>query len=381
MLKKSALLILLFLNSLAFCDTFTHKTTSQSYDGFMLSKQKQGKTLIKTAEGVKQIDIEEYNIERNRKGRDEKVVVLPIDGALQYTAETQAFNVSLARACDMGPIFIIVQIDSPGGRLDLCRDICIAIDEANSCDIYAFIKGGKNGGAYSAAAAAAFACDKIYMAADTAIGAATPYQMTKDGVIKQSDPELLNWFAGVFYQLAEDHNKPGILAAAMVDKEINAVEINYDGKREFVWLKEPNPDVKIIKTWSEKGMLLTMPASDAQETGICDAIVADMDELMMLLNAEEAKVVYDNGAVKARLELENAQKRIDQTYARVQNKIKSLSSSQKMQYSEAYHMYNAMIRDLREAIALSEKYPDLKQHEHLPELREFLESCEQSIKN
>lgn len=381
MLKKSAMLILLLLNSLALSDTFMHKTTNQSFDGFMLSKQKQGKTLIKTAEGVKPIDIAEYNIERNRKGRDDKVIVLPLDGPLQYIAETQAFNDSLTRACNMGPLFIVIQIDSPGGRIDLCRDICIAIDDVNSCDIYAFIKGGKNGGAYSAAAAVALACDKIYMTADTAIGAATPYQMTKAGVIKESDPELLNWFAGVFYQLAEDNNRPGILAAAMVDKEINAVEINVDDKREFVWQKEPNPDAKIIKTWSEKGMLLTLTAGDAAETGICDGIVSDMDELMTLLNVEDAKIINDNGAIKARLELEAAQKRIDQTYARVMDKIKSLSSDKKMEYSQAYHMYNAMIRDLREAIALSEKYPDLKQHEHLPELRKFLDDCEKSIKN
>lgn len=371
---KGIILVVMLSTCPLFADTFTNKTTGEAFDGYKLSKTMGEISLIKTAKGVKKVNISDFTTERNSKGRSNKVTVIALDGPLQYEAETKAFNQSIIKASDRGSRFIIVKIDSPGGRLDLCRDMCINIDEVNDSDIYAFISGGKNGGAYSAAAAVALACDKNYMTMDTAIGAATPYMMTSAG-IEEADPNMLKSFANIFYELAADKGRPGLLASAMVDKSVDVVEINQDGKSKFISLKNGNA-TNIVKTWTQEGSLLTMAAPDAQQTGICDELVEDIDELLVLLNAEDADVVQDKAPQKARREVVEAEKRINKTYARAQKKYRQFYTNKNLTYSQWYHKFNALIRDVKEAVALGEKYPDIYQHQHLPWLRDLLSELE-----
>ncbi len=376
---RLSLFTVIILASAAFCDTFVNKKSGESFDGYLISKKVGDDSVIKTDKGLKRINLKDYDLQANRKGRNEQVIVLKIDKDLKYHKETSEFIKALKWSADRGPYFILVEIDSPGGRIDLCREICEAIDDVNGCDVYAFIGGGENSGAYSAAAAVSLACDKIYMTIETAIGAATPYMMTQTGV-KDADPNFLKDFSGVFYNLAKEKGRPGAVAAAMVDNGLEVVEIFNKGKKQFVFAGEQGGK-EVVKTWVEKGKLLTIPASDAFETGICDQIVDDIDDLLVRLDAQDVQIVYNRSPQKARLEIQKAEERVDQTYARVQEKIKTFNTSKEMNYSKSYHLYHALIRDVREAVSLAEKYPDLKQHSNLPWLKNFLHNLESALRN
>ena len=132
-----------------------------------------GPTSVFTQEkGLLKLDPKEWEIKRDNLGRNNKVIVVPVDDAIQYEIETDAFEKAIAESSQEGPLFILVEIDTPGGRIDLAHRMCTAIIDAD-CNVIAFVKGGKNGGAISAGAAVALSCSKIYMTDNTVIGAAT----------------------------------------------------------------------------------------------------------------------------------------------------------------------------------------------------------------
>jgi membrane-bound serine protease (ClpP class) len=109
----------------------------------------------------------QWQIVTDRLGRNNKVIVLTIEDEIGLEIETQALEREVAKLSNEGPLFILFEIDTPGGRGDLTQRICGAITQLKSCPTVAFVKGGKYGGALSAGAAVALACDKIYMADNT----------------------------------------------------------------------------------------------------------------------------------------------------------------------------------------------------------------------
>ena len=117
---------------------------------------------------------------RDNLGRNNKVIVVPVDDAIMNEIETDAFEKAIADSSQEGPLLILVEIDTPGGRVDLAQRMCTAITKDADCNVIAFIKGGKYGGAISAGAAVALSCNKIYMANNTVIGAATLVTMPKN---------------------------------------------------------------------------------------------------------------------------------------------------------------------------------------------------------
>lgn len=379
---KNEIVVALFLMMAAVClaDTFTHKTTGQTFDGYLTSRVVNDLVVARSTKGIKRIDPNEYNIERNLKGRNKQIIAIKLDDAIMYEAETDAFIEAIEWSVDRGPMFIVIEVDSPGGRIDLCDRMCTAIIDTNSCYIYSYVGGGKNAGAYSAAAAVALSCDKVYMTADAAIGAATPYMKSEHGKVIEVDPNFMEAFSNFFGAIAQENGKPGIAAAAMVDNSIEVVEIEADGKPKFVSGKDVTDKSEIVKTWSQSGKLMTIPAIEANYIGLCDYIVDDLDDMMVQLGAEQGRILYNRNPQKARLEVQQAEKRVDITYSRVVSKYKKFATSEDMTYSNFYHTYHALIRDIREAIALTEKYPDLKQHQHLPGLREYLEYLESALK-
>lgn len=353
-------------------DTFTHKATGEKFYGYAVLKKHENLNIIRTKKGFKRVNLSEYKIERNTKGRKKNVITVPLDESIMYETETNAFKEAIRRGADAGPLFVLIEIDSPGGRLDLCLKICETILDTNTCDIHAFIKGGKYGGAYSAAAAVALACDKIYMAENTAIGAATPYMMTQHGV-KEADYEILKGFSEHFGYLAQQHNRPALPAMAMVDRDLAVIEIKHMGEIFFIEPKDNQPPQPVVHTWSEKGSLLTLPAHDAVRAGIADKTVFTRDDILIDLKAESARLMQDKSPIRARLELEKAKKRIENAIAKADLRTKKINSG-KMSYNAAISSLTHIIIDLRKCVSLTETYPDLA--EYGPPLRQWLRSAE-----
>jgi membrane-bound ClpP family serine protease len=257
-----------------------------------------------------------------------------------------------------------VEIDTPGGRVDLAQRMCTAITKGADCNVIAFVKGGKYGGAISAGAAVALSCNKIYMTDNTIIGAATLVTMPKDkDQLKDKKYEdvvnekMSSAWRAYLASLAQQNDRPGLLARAMVDSSIEVVEVNQGAKRLFIEPMNKKPDQPVTRTWNKSGSLLTLTAKEAIECTIADGLVGSREQLLQQLQAGDANVVTDKKVASARKDLQIAQRKMDEALKSFDMKVKQ------SKYSQPAPKFLGMLRGARTDVEnlknLAKKYPDL----------------------
>ncbi|MGH7477669.1 MAG: NfeD family protein [Longimicrobiales bacterium] len=161
-------------------------------------------------------------------------------------AEAEAAN---ARA-------LILDIETPGGRVDAAQRIVNALTSAG-LPVIAYI----NHRAYSAGALIALAADDIYMRPSSVIGAATP--ITGEG--QTASEKIVSAMRSEMRTLAEARELDPRIAEAMVDEDI------------------------AIEGLVERGKLLTLTTQEAARVGYATEI-ADFDALLAALGLEGAEV-------------------------------------------------------------------------------------------
>lgn len=363
-----------------FADTFTNKKSGETFTGFATTRKFKDLTIVKTQEkGTQKLKLSDYDIKQDANGRADQITIIELRNAIEFMAETEAFCKALEKNASRGVKMIIVDVDSPGGSIMMCRIMCKKILEISKiCPIVAYISGGEMNGAISAAAGVSMACRDIYMASETTIGAATPWMMTKFG-IKEASEEFRQGFSGFYGEVAEKTGKPKLIAMAMVDKDFDVTEYRFDDQQIFhsktLGMIVPTPkgvtpdkegkfsfrfpkDAK-THTWTKKGDVMTLSAPDAVETGIATGIIDSQSLLLKELKLGCSKVVLDKSPNKARAGIQKAKKRIDNTIVRIQSRISSFNNT-KMTYDQAMGQLTKMSKELRDAIKLSEKYPEMQ---------------------
>jgi membrane-bound ClpP family serine protease len=378
---------LLVFADVCYCDTFTNRQTNEVLHGYISNKAENGQMGVYAQEkGVLKLNLGEWEIARDRLGRNNKVVVLPVDDMIMFEIETTAFEQTIAAASDEGPLLILVEIDTPGGRTDLAQRMCAAITKAANCDVIAFIKGGQYGGAISAGAAVALACNKIYMANNTVIGAATLVTLSKVKAENQGkgksykeviDEKYSSVWRAYLASLAQQNKRPGLLARAMVDSDIEVVEVNQAAKRLFIEPVNKRPEQQIVRTWNKAGSLLTLTAEEAVECTIADGLVGSREQLLQQLQASDANVVIDKKITNARRELQIAMRRVEEIRKSFDMKMKQLGYQQPIQ--KALGILRGVKGDLGELAGLAKKYPDL--HIDTREVDDMLNSVNAAYEN
>ncbi|MGD0573087.1 MAG: hypothetical protein ABSB11_08720 [Sedimentisphaerales bacterium] len=384
-----ALTAVLIILSAGVClaDTFTNRQTNETLHGYITSRlpgsaqsarrddgskkadeAEEGPTSVFTQEkGLLKLNPKEWEIKRDNLGRNNKVIVVPVDDAIMYEIETDAFEKAVADDSQEGPLFILVEIDTPGGRVDLAQRMCTAIMQNTDCNVIAFIKGGKHGGAISAGAAVALSCSKIYMAENTVIGAATLVTMSKDkqdydNTRKKNygdvvDEKLSSIWRAYLASLAQQNDRPGLLARAMVDSSIEVVEVNQGAKRLFIDPVNKRLGQQVARTWNKPGSLLTLTAREAVDCTIADGLVGSREQLLQQLNAGDANVVTDKKVANARKDLLMAQRKMDETLKDFDLKV------EQSKYQQPAPKFMGMLRGAKSDVeilkALAQKYPDL----------------------
>jgi membrane-bound serine protease (ClpP class) len=155
-----------------------------------------------------------------------------------------------------GASAIILDIETPGGRVDAAQRITTAIHNTD-IPVYAFV----NMHAHSAGAMIALSANEIYMRPGSVIGAATP--VTGEG---QTAPEkIVSAMRAEMRALAETRGLDPRIAEAMVDDEIE------------------------IEGVVERGKLLTLTAAEAVQLGYAKE-AADWNGLLATLELERAAV-------------------------------------------------------------------------------------------
>ena len=359
-------LITFVFGSVSLADTFTNPTTHEILHGYATSQTKGSETTVHTKEkGKLALNLAQWQVKSDRLGRNNKVIVLTFDDLFELQIETEAMKEAIIKSADEGPLFILIEISTPGGRLDRIQQICGQITKTKHCRIIAFIRGGRNRGAISGGAAVAFACDQIFMEDNSVIGAATLVakiaggpQDVKKVYGEDLGEKLSSSWRSHLASMAERQGRPGIMAMAMADRDIEVIEVSEGDKSMFIDPANKKPQQNTVHVWSKKGALLTLTAQDAVKCGIADKIFGSREKLLAHLEAEDARIVMNNALQNARQELKRAKLQIERIR-------KSLDL--KTQQLEYEHPAPRMLKILQSArsdfqtlIRLAKKYPDLQ---------------------
>lgn len=393
MFKSMSTLVLwaAVLSGSVFADTFRHKQKDLIYTGYATSRLSEGKTEVVTVDnGTVFLNLAEYDIEWNEQGRNRFVPILPVSDAIQYEIETSAFEKALIEEADKGPLYIVLEIDSPGGRVDFAKRLCAAVSGMKYCQTAAFIKGGQNGGAYSAAAILSLACDKIYMVPETSIGAATMIASTASGRVldmKQAYGDTVgekfnSAWRNYVASIAEENNRPGVLAKAMADKDIVVLEVERGGQK--VYLEQSNPGDKVLRTVCKRGELLTLTAQNAVSVGLCDGLANSRQELLVMLQCADAACGENKLIADSRDELDKVIRRFDKLNENIDLKLKELSAKSRngsLTRSEAIRDFAVLIRNGENLLKLKRSYPDIPvEEEQILELVNIIKAEQASAK-
>lgn len=362
-------LFLAIATSFAISDTIT-SNTGEVYTGFVTQSIEQEPTYIVSKEkGRFEADLSQYKIEYNQDGRENKVIILKIDTEVHSEIETVAFEKAMVEESNKGPIAIIIEIDTPGGRVDLAKKICGAIMKTSNCKVYAYIYGGDNGGAYSAGAAISMACDEIYMAPGSCIGAATAIMTTNTGItdMKEAFGDTVGEKFGSAWRnymasVAQQSGKPSSLAKAMAEKDIEILEIERGGKKIYIESSRKMQDDKILRIFCPKGTLLTLTSQDAIQCGMAKDICPTRPYILNKISTSSPDVIESKCIEEAREELDKVTKRFKMLESNIKKEIVQINAryQQKRLYrGDALKSLKSLSRNAEFLINLKKKYPDV----------------------
>ena len=188
----------------------------------------------------------------------EKILVLHLKINDVIDPRTNRYSeLGLARAEEINADYVILELDTYGGALNDADDIRTRILNFEP-PIFAYI----NKDAASAGALISIACDSIYMAKGSSIGAATV--VTQDGAA--APDKYQSYMRSIMRSTAEAKGRDPRLAEAMVDEDI---------------------DLDSIAT---KDKILTLSTSEAIKYGFCEAEVSGIDTIMMRAGVEEYEI-------------------------------------------------------------------------------------------
>lgn len=187
----------------------------------------------------------------------EIVYRVPVSGTIELGLAPFVAR-AVAEAEEAGARAVILDLDTPGGRIDAAERIADAVRRTD-LPVYAFV----NPRAYSAGALIALATDGIYMRPGAVIGAATPV----DGQGTKASEKIVSAMRAEFRALAEEHGLDPTVAEAMVDESI------------------------AIPGVVEEGKLLTLSTAEAVELGFARAQVSDEADLLSSVGQSGATVV------------------------------------------------------------------------------------------
>lgn len=176
---------------------------------------------------------------------------------------------SLAEAEADGAAAVLLDIDTPGGRLDAVLQMRDALLRTPVPTI-AFV----DATAFSAGALVALASEQVHMTPVAVIGAATPVDA---GTGAPADEKVVSAVRSTFRATAEERGRDPRVAEAMVDAEVE------------------------IEGLVARGELLSLTGLEALEWEVADSVVADTGELLDSVGLGEAGLVESDLSVAERL--------------------------------------------------------------------------------
>ena len=188
----------------------------------------------------------------------QKIFYFKIDDNISRPSQRK-LNKAIEQATAQDSDILFMELNTFGGELDAADKMRMALLE---CPIPTIVFINKN--AASAGALISIACDSIYMAPGSSIGAASVVDQT--GQILPD--KYQSYMRSLMRSTAEMNGRDPDIAQAMVD-----------------------PDVYIPGV-SDSGKVLTFTTSEAIENGFCNAEAKDMDEVLKKADIQSYNIEY-----------------------------------------------------------------------------------------
>ena len=186
----------------------------------------------------------------------QSVVRVPVAGDVEMGL-APFIERTLREAAAAGAAAVVLEIETPGGRVDAAERIAAAISRSE-VPVYAYV----NMHAYSAGAMIALSAERVLMRVGGVMGAVTPV----DGSGTKASEKMVSAMRARMRALAEARGLDPAIAEAMVDEELG------------------------IEGVVEPGKLLTLTTQEAVALGYAEA-VADWDGVLEAIGLEGAEVV------------------------------------------------------------------------------------------
>jgi len=182
------------------------------------------------------------------------------------------------------PIFIILDLNTPGGEVFASQKISDALQEMDTQYNIPVVCAIDNW-AISAGAMLAYSCRFIAVSKDAAMGAAEVVKSGSEGQIQTASEKINSAIRTDFANRASFFGRNPLIAEAMVDKDMilvlrfgKFVKLNSE---DDIRKEGPSPDIVV----SAKGKLLTLNAEQMIEYGVADLMM--QPEKLPLVTASE----------------------------------------------------------------------------------------------
>jgi len=186
----------------------------------------------------------------------EKVMIIPIEKTVEKGLSSFVVR-AFTEAKQENVNFVILEIDTPGGRIDAAKEIKDVI-MASDIPTAALVKSQ----ALSAGSYIALACDRIAMQPGSTLGDAEPRVGNE-----RADEKILSAWKEELGAVAEAHGRDPEIAKAFADRDME------------------------IEGVIAKGKLLTLTPKDAVKLGMADYEVNNREELLKTLGLENAQII------------------------------------------------------------------------------------------
>lgn len=220
----------------------------------------------------------------------DNAVLIRVSGVLDPMLE-QYVRRGVERARKQNADVVIVEIDSPGGHVDVSLNLGKLLAEIDWATTVAYVPRQ----AYSAAAIMSLGCNQIILHPSAQFGDAGPIFQGEDKAFRHVPEKVRSALASEIRELAESTGHSPALAEAMIDMDLKVYRVRDKqtgdelimSERELAGAEDPARWEKI--QWiaeSGDGRFLTLAGDRTVEIGLGDANVNSLDELKTHLNIE-----------------------------------------------------------------------------------------------
>jgi membrane-bound serine protease (ClpP class) len=262
--------------------------------------------------------------------------VLPLVGEVGTAITAETFHAAVEMARSEGAQYIVLDVESPGGSIPEMTKILAVIQAEKEITFIAHVARE----AMSAAAILSMRCSKIYMSQGAAIGASVPFRIGPTGTPENIEAKFFSAVQSEMRGAAELGGHSPLFVRGMSEMDVELV-LRHDGSTPVIAVAQPGaekPGERIIK---QRGKILTMTASEAEETGLSAGTLADVSEIYRGLGLSDwhrvgqgatdylRKHSLDAGQKHAELTAENVANTLEEVEAKREAAQKKMAALQK----------------------------------------------------